>query len=253
MSRLPLFPVAAACLGLLASACVDLPPNRAIPRPAAPPQYSNTVRCNCVVNSRRDDKACTNPSLCPGPKCPCPGMDFDMCLPPDLNHDTATDPTVRARLTDPAFDFNAAVQTFCRERGGAIMIDIGAVSQHAIICEAKDNMYFEVNLPALVNCQAVSYDGTADKPSTYQTLSCGFPCTDVLCVNGPKGDHPDANCDGDDVFTRTALHPEACRCNRVAAWSSCRGRDSERFCVPPRPEVPAPIGARAPDAPREYE
>src|SRR5262249_273559 len=145
----------------LVTGCVNLPPNHAVPSPAGPVLSSNAVRCNCVVNQRRDDTQCTDPRICPGPSCPCPGMDFDMCLPPDLNHDTTTDPKVAAHLEDPAFDFNAAVQAFCRDRASVIMTDIGAVSQHAIICDGKENDYFNIAVPALINCQAVAWDGHA--------------------------------------------------------------------------------------------
>src|SRR5262249_36051520 len=160
---------------------------------------------------------CSDPSACPGPSCACPGMDFDLCLPPDLNHDTATDPMVQARLADPSFDFNTAVQRFCRNRAAEIMTNIGAVSQKRIICEGQDNAYFTVDLPALVNCQAVAYDGVEGTPSTWHSEACTMPCGTTVCVNGPASERPNANCDGDDIFTRTALHPEACRCNQVLA------------------------------------
>ena len=218
---------------LLATGCVSLPRDNAVPAPAAPALASTAVRCNCVVNERRDDKQCQDPAICPGPMCPCPGMDFDLCLPPDLNHDTATDPKVQAMLADPNYDFNAAVFTFCRERAAEIMTDIGAVSQHEIICDGKSNSYFNVDVPALINCQPVAYEGMAGTASTWHSDTCSKPCGDVVCVNGPRSDIPNANCDGDDVFTRTALHPDACRCNRVLAQQSCVGRDSELFCIPP--------------------
>ena len=223
---------------LLLVACVSLPNDVATPAPAAAPLSSNAVRCNCVVNQHFDDQhkgMCTDATVCPGPNCPCPGMDLDLCLPPDLNHDTATDPAVLARLAAPGFDFNAAVQQYCRTRAAAIMTDIGAVSQSGIICKGQSNSYFNVDLPALVNCQAVAWQpGSA---STWHSATCASPCGSVMCVNGPKSERPNANCDGDDVFTRDGLHPEACHCNIVSAGSACDGKDSERFCSPPPGEA----------------
>ena len=217
---------------LLVCGCVSLPRDHAIPAPAAPAAVSNTVRCNCVINERRADKQCADSVLCPGPSCQCPGMDFDLCLPPDLNLDTATDPAIRARLLDPKFDFNAAVLAFCRDRGQEIMTDIGSVSQYSIICNGKENDYFNIDVPALLNCQPVARDNSPSFASTWHTATCAKPCGTTLCINGPRDERPNANCDGDDVFTRTALRPEACKCNQVPADTACNGKPSEVFCAP---------------------
>ncbi len=217
--------------------CVNLPRDHAVPSPAAPAIVSNAVRCNCVVNEHRDDARCADPSVCPGPDCPCPGMDFDLCLPPDLNRDTATDPTQKERLARPDFDFDAAVQRYCRDRAQVIMTDIGGVSQHGIICDGKRNDYFTVDTPALINCQAVAFDGRAGTSSTWRSATCARPCGDTACVNGPRSERANANCDGDDVFTSTGLHPEGCHCNRVLAENACNGKESERFCFPPPGEA----------------
>ena len=79
-----------------------------------------------------------------------------------------------------AFDFDGAVQEFCRVRAQAIMTSIGSVSQHAIICDGKDNSYFNVDVPVLFHCQAVSY-GEPGSPSTWYSEACR------LLMSAPEG------------------------------------------------------------------
>ena len=158
--------------------------------PAAPALMSNEVRCDCIVNDHSENGMCADTSVCPGPNCQCPGVGFNLCLPPDLNHDTATDPAVINKLNDSNFDFDVAVTQYCAQRAQEIMIDIGAVSQHGVICNGEEKLGFQVDLPALISCHAVGYP-TATGTTTAETVPCDLSdClggTETTCGPGFQG------------------------------------------------------------------
>ena len=157
-----------------------------------------------LVSQRADAQACN----------PLPPLPRGMCSFPDPTGENDCDGDGCKVREGDCNDCDAVIRgALCP--GGTVGTRVTPPGAGPEICDGKDNSYFNVDVPVLFHCQAVSY-GEPGSPSTWYSEACKSPCGNVECVNGPPDERPNANCDGDDIFTRTALHPEACRCNRAS-------------------------------------
>jgi len=178
------------------------------PRPFVATVSDNLVNCNCNLTFHND--YCTDT----GGTCKS-HLNLQLCLPPELNVDTAT-PAVHAQLESmSAADFAQRVDDYCKKTITPLVYHTIKVFNGGW-CEYKAPFAPDGGIGESVDCFALPISGDKPTATGRDNTTCTKPCPDVLCDDR-------TNC-GKGVQDSTGnVHLDQCNCNQITFDYTCPG------------------------------
>jgi hypothetical protein len=188
------------------------------PRPFVAKVADNLVNCNCNLTFHND--YCTDT----GGTCNS-HLTLQLCLPPELNVNTASaaQRTAIESLTDE--QFAQRVDDYCKKTVSTIVYHTIKVFNGGW-CEYKAPFAPDGGIGQSVECFALPLSGDKTGATARDTTTCDKPCPDVICddkTNCGKGVQDDQG----------NVHLDKCNCNQITFDYTCPGDDPH--------DIPTPI------------